>query len=39
MKNKGVAYAASTAASASADFSHTPSNADKIVLEYKNHPP
>jgi hypothetical protein len=34
MKNNGIA----TAAAASAHFNHTPSNADNIVLEYKNHP-
>lgn len=38
MKNKGVANAASGAASAAVHFSHTPSIANKLVLGYKNHP-
>ena len=32
MKNKGVANAAA------ANFNHTSPNADKLVLDYKNHP-
>lgn len=38
MKNKGVANAASAVAAPAAHFNHTPSNADKLVLEYENHP-
>ncbi len=34
MKNKGVANTAADAA----HFNHTTSNANKLVLEYKNHP-
>lgn len=34
MKNKGVA----NAAAAAANFNHTSPNADKLVLDYKNHP-
>ncbi len=36
MKNKGVTNAAT--ATATAYFNHNPSNANKLVLEYKNHP-
>jgi hypothetical protein len=35
MKNKGDAN--TTAVAAYAHFNHTPSNADKLVLEYKTH--
>ena len=37
MKNKGVVTTDLAANDASAHFNHTSPNADKLILEYKNH--